>query len=59
MSVIQHDSIFSEFRIMKSDVESLDMDDHYRRVYQENMDILKQINVVSTQIVVLDLQYIS
>ena len=37
----------SDFRIMQSDDDSLDMEDHYRRVYQENMEILKQINVVS------------
>ena len=33
---------------MKSDIESLDMEDHYRHMYKENMEILQQINVVST-----------
>ena len=32
---------------MRSDVDSLDMIEYYSRMYKENMNILKQIGVVS------------
>ena len=34
----------------ESDAVSLDMEDHYKRIYRESMDILKQLDVVSTNL---------
>ena len=52
---VQHEpiinsAVFFSLRIMQSDEESLDMEDHYKKTYQENMDILRQINVVSVHL---------